>query len=57
MILKNYGQGRGDDEYVADRPGHDRRYAIDATKIMALAAAKIHRINLNRGLKKQWSGI
>lgn len=27
--------GKGDDliEYVKDRPGHDRRYAIDATKI------------------------
>jgi dTDP-glucose 4,6-dehydratase len=23
-------------EYVTDRPGHDRRYAIDATKINAL---------------------
>ncbi len=23
-------------EFITDRPGHDRRYAIDAKKIMAL---------------------
>lgn len=30
--------GLGEDkiEYITDRPGHDRRYAIDATKIMSL---------------------
>jgi dTDP-glucose 4,6-dehydratase len=29
--------GRGEEmiEFVADRPGHDRRYAVDASKIMA----------------------
>ncbi|MDO8509710.1 MAG: hypothetical protein Q7S24_01050, partial [bacterium] len=26
-------------EYVTDRPGHDRRYAIDASKITALGWA------------------
>ncbi|MGI6535232.1 MAG: dTDP-glucose 4,6-dehydratase [Eggerthellaceae bacterium] len=32
-ILKAMGK-RGDDfEWVADRPGHDRRYAIDSTKL------------------------
>ena len=28
------GEGRGLIRFVKDRPGHDRRYAIDATKIM-----------------------
>src|SRR5258708_4926917 len=36
MILKIMGLGEDRIEYVTDRPGHDRRYAIDATKIMNL---------------------
>lgn len=32
-ILKLMGKGESMIEYVKDRPGHDRRYAIDATKI------------------------
>ncbi len=36
MILKILGKGEEMIEYVTDRPGHDRRYAIDASKIMAL---------------------
>lgn len=33
MILKNLGFGAEMIEYVKDRPGHDRRYAIDGKKI------------------------
>ncbi|MCU7495867.1 MAG: dTDP-glucose 4,6-dehydratase [Ignavibacteria bacterium] len=33
LILKNLGKGEELIEYVKDRPGHDRRYAIDSTKI------------------------
>jgi dTDP-glucose 4,6-dehydratase len=36
MILKIMGKGEEMIEYVTDRPGHDRRYAIDASKITAL---------------------
>lgn len=36
MILRVMGFGEEKIEYVTDRPGHDRRYAIDATKIMSL---------------------
>ncbi len=36
MMLKIMGLGEEKIEYVTDRPGHDRRYAIDASKIMAL---------------------
>lgn len=33
MILKLMGQGEDQIEFVKDRPGHDRRYAVDWTKI------------------------
>jgi len=33
MILKVLGKDEEMIEYVTDRPGHDRKYAIDATKI------------------------
>ncbi len=36
MILKIMGKSEDMIEYVTDRPGHDRRYAIDADKICAL---------------------
>jgi dTDP-glucose 4,6-dehydratase len=32
LILQNLGKGDDLIEYVKDRPGHDRRYAIDSTK-------------------------
>ncbi|MFA5210893.1 MAG: dTDP-glucose 4,6-dehydratase [Patescibacteria group bacterium] len=36
MILKIMNLNEERIEYVTDRPGHDRRYAIDATKILNL---------------------
>lgn len=36
MILSIMGFGEDRIEYIQDRPGHDRRYAIDATKILNL---------------------
>ncbi len=33
LILKQFGRDKSWIEFVADRPGHDRRYAIDASKI------------------------
>jgi len=33
LILKNLNKGEELIEYVKDRPGHDRRYAIDSAKI------------------------
>lgn len=33
LILKHFGRGKDWLEFVKDRPGHDRRYAIDASKI------------------------
>lgn len=34
IILKILGKGEEFITYIKDRPGHDRRYAIDSTKIM-----------------------
>lgn len=34
-ILKTMGKDADDFEWVKDRPGHDRRYAIDSTKLRA----------------------
>ena len=36
MLLKILGKDESSIEYVKDRPGHDRRYGIDATKITDL---------------------
>ena len=33
FILKHFGADESQIEFVADRPGHDRRYALDAAKI------------------------
>ena len=33
LIIKNLGKSEDLIKYVQDRPGHDRRYAIDNTKI------------------------
>jgi len=33
LILENLGKSESFIKYVKDRPGHDRRYAIDSTKI------------------------
>ena len=40
-------------EYIEDRPGHDRRYAIDSTKIMSLGwEPDYSREKFEQGLKE-----
>jgi dTDP-glucose 4,6-dehydratase len=51
MMLKIMGIGEDKIEYVTDRPGHDRRYAIDASKIISLGwASEYTRDEFERGL-------
>lgn len=53
MILKILGKPESLMQYVEDRPGHDRRYAIDATKIMNLGWKPVYtRDEFERGLQE-----
>jgi len=53
MILKIMGKGDKMIEYVKDRPGHDLRYAIDASKIKALGWTPDYpREKFEQGLKE-----
>lgn len=57
LILKIMGKGEDMIEYVTDRPGHDRRYAIDASKITALGWHPLYpREKFETGLREtvQW---
>ncbi len=49
-ILKLLGKGEDLITYVADRPGHDRRYAVNTAKIKKLGWQPRH--NFEQGLKK-----
>lgn len=53
-ILEAMDLGEEMIEYVTDRPGHDRRYAVDASKIKALGWEKS--VTFEEGLSKtiQW---
>ena len=50
LILKTLGKGEDRVTYVKDRPGHDRRYAIDSTKIMTELGWKPEH-NFEEGIK------
>lgn len=57
MILKLMDKGEDMIEYVTDRPGHDRRYAIDASLIRSLGWTPDYpREKFEQGLKEtvQW---
>ena len=66
LILKFLGKSEKQFEFVEDRPGHDRRYAIDATKILKLGwKSDYPREKFEQGLKetidwylknKEWVG-
>jgi dTDP-glucose 4,6-dehydratase len=55
-IVPKEGSYRDQITYVADRPGHDRRYAIDAHKIGVELGWK-PRKHLKAGFVKRLNGI
>lgn len=55
-ILKAMGKIENDFDWVKDRPGHDRRYAIDSTKLQSELGWKPRHANFTEGLVQtiQW---
>jgi dTDP-glucose 4,6-dehydratase len=51
MILELMGRDPDDFEHVNDRPGHDRRYAIDSTKLQEELGWQPRYTNFREGLK------
>lgn len=51
LILSTLGKGEDLIEYVKDRPGHDRRYAIDSTKIETELGWK-PRVTFEQGMRQ-----
>lgn len=53
MILSYFGKGDEMIKFVEDRKGHDRRYAVDASKIMKLGWSPLYpREKFEQGLKE-----
>ncbi|WP_017569180.1 GDP-mannose 4,6-dehydratase [Nocardiopsis halotolerans] len=50
-LLDRFGTGRERIEYVPDRKGHDRRYAVDATKIFEELGFR-PRVSFEDGLRR-----
>jgi dTDP-glucose 4,6-dehydratase len=44
MLLELLGRDDSFVDYVQDRPGHDRRYAVDSSKLRALGWSPQHSI-------------
>ena len=51
------GSRRGLITYVKDRPGHDRRYAINADEDYARAGLAVRKSSSRAASARRWSGI
>ena len=51
MILEAMGRDPEDFDRVADRPGHDRRYAIDSTKLQSELGWRPAHTDFDEGLR------
>ena len=51
-ILREMGRGADDCEWVCDRPGHNRRYAIDASKITRELGWRLEHVGFEAGLRE-----
>jgi len=56
IILEELGKTKSLIKYVKDRPGHDRRYSIDSTKIKKIGWEPIMSLDFKNTMKKtiQW---
>ena len=54
MLLELTGRDDSYIDYVADRPGHDRRYAVDSSKIRALGWEPEHSIEERLASTVEW---
>ena len=52
MILEMMGKNADDFDWVRDRPGHDRRYAIDSTKLQTELGWRPAHNDFAEGLRK-----
>jgi dTDP-glucose 4,6-dehydratase len=53
-LLALTGRDESSIEYVADRPGHDRRYAVDSSKIRSLGWAPAHSLEERLADTAEW---
>ena len=52
MILEAMGRDPDDFDWVRDRPGHDRRYAIDSTKLQTELGWRPRHTDFAEGLRQ-----
>ena len=51
-ILLQLGKSQEDFKYIADRPGHDLRYGIEASKLYIELGFKPLYVDYDKGVKK-----
>ncbi|WP_251197521.1 hypothetical protein [Anaerotardibacter muris] len=52
MILHEVGRDAGGFKWVRDQPGQDRRYAVDASKLMRELGWRLEHVDFEAGLRE-----